>query len=370
MNALAVLDLSHNTKLISLPNSLSNLRSLISLVLRRCPKLKNIPPLEMLQALSTLVISWCSIDQVPQGLENLINLKWLDLSRNHLIPLPVAEGVLSRLTNMQYLDLRGCSSIKVEDAKGMTMLEYFQGGFLDQDNHNHYVQQILNNGYGPKTYNIYFGKLHYCLYRNEIIEEFNCRRLWFTDCTEKPYLLPRDLVELNVFCNYQWEYLCAALSSKNPPSFKHISIEGCTKLKSLFCFSPCSSCTFIQTAIRKEYVADFHMLTPRTRTEVFRHLVHFKISQCHKIETLLTLELVPSLAKLEIIDVHGCTSMKEIFAANRGAGSIRLPKLTTLNLSHLPRLHTVYEGVLVCASRDVLTSLHCPFLRFPEIQLL
>ncbi|XP_020207775.2 probable disease resistance protein At5g63020, partial [Cajanus cajan] len=204
MNALAVLDLSDNEELISLPNSLSNLRSLISLVLRRCRKLKSIPPLEKLQALSTLVM------------ENLVNLKWLDLSQNRLIPLPVAEGVLSRLTNMQYLDLSSCSIKKVEDAKGMTMLECFQGGFLDRDNHNHYVQQIFNNGYGPKTYRIYFGKCDYYWYQEEIFEEFNFRRLLFTDCPEKPYLLPRDLVDLNVYDNKQWEYLCAALSSKDP----------------------------------------------------------------------------------------------------------------------------------------------------------
>nr|KYP35719.1 putative disease resistance protein At4g27220 family [Cajanus cajan] len=372
MNALAVLDLSYNTKLISLPNSLSNLRSLISLVLRRCENLKNIPPLEKLQALSTLVISWCPIDQVPQGLENLVNLKCLDLSQNRFIPLPVAEGVLSRLTNMQYLDLSSCSIKKVEDAKGMTMLECFQGGFLDRDNHNHYVQQIFNNGYGPKTYRIYFGKCDYYWYQEEIFQEFNFRRLLFTDCTEKPYLLPRDLVDLNVYHNNQWEYLCAALSSKDPSSFKKISIKDCTKLKSLFCFSLCSSCKFIQTAICKEYVADFHMLTPQTRTEVFRHVVHFEISECHKIETLLTLELVPSLAKLVKIQVWDCDSMKEIFAAsNRGVGSITLPKLTTLYLFDLPQLHTVYEGVLVCASQKVLKSYYCPILeRLPEIQLL
>nr|KYP35720.1 putative disease resistance protein At5g63020 family [Cajanus cajan] len=358
MNALAVLDLSDNEELISLPNSLSNLRSLISLVLRRCRKLKSIPPLEKLQALSTLVM------------ENLVNLKWLDLSQNRLIPLPVAEGVLSRLTNMQYLDLSSCSIKKVEDAKGMTMLECFQGGFLDRDNHNHYVQQIFNNGYGPKTYRIYFGKCDYYWYQEEIFQEFNFRRLLFTDCPEKPYLLPRDLVDLNVYDNKQWEYLCAALSSKDPSSFKKIFIKDCTKLRSLFCFSPCSSCKFIQTAICKEYVADFHMLTPQTRTEVFRHVVHFEISECHKIETLLTLELVPSLAKLVTIQVRDCDSMKEIFAAsNRGDGSITLPKLTTLKLYYLPQLHTVYEGVLVCASLDALDQAYCPNLRLPKIKL-
>ena len=79
MNALAILDLSCNDRLTSLPDSLSNLRSLISLVLTKCSELKYVPPLGSLQALSRLDISHTSIE-VVRDLEMLINLRWLDLS--------------------------------------------------------------------------------------------------------------------------------------------------------------------------------------------------------------------------------------------------------------------------------------------------
>ncbi|WJX80954.1 Ulp1 peptidase [Trifolium repens] len=82
MNSLSILDLSYNKGLESLPNSITHLRSLVSLILKGCDSLKHMPPLGELQSLSRLVISNTSIEEAPQGLEKLINLKWLDLSLN------------------------------------------------------------------------------------------------------------------------------------------------------------------------------------------------------------------------------------------------------------------------------------------------
>ncbi|GAU14096.1 hypothetical protein TSUD_169210 [Trifolium subterraneum] len=52
-----------------------------------CRSLKHVPPLGELQALSRLVISYTSIEEAPQGLEKLTNLKWLDLSFNESLNL-------------------------------------------------------------------------------------------------------------------------------------------------------------------------------------------------------------------------------------------------------------------------------------------
>ncbi|KAL2329718.1 hypothetical protein Fmac_017299 [Flemingia macrophylla] len=358
MNALTLLDLSFNRTLTSLPNSLSNLKSLISLLLKGCSELKYIPPLGELQELSKLDISYCySIHKVPLGLENLINLKWLDLSENR-ITLP--GDVLSCLTNMQYLDVRHCSNLKAEDMKWMSMLECFAGHFRGRNNYNNYVRQTLNKDYGPKTYFILFFEdedyeydYHYIMYK-----EFNRRRLYIGDCTELPYLLPRDLVDLRVHYNDKWEYLCAALSSEKPPPLKTIEIDNCKKLKRLFCLgNGCSTCTFIQS----QHTADFRILKHQTRMEVFRHLTHFEIHGCDKIEMLLTPELVSSLRQLESIEVRFCESMKEIFGDS--PLQVKLPNLTELNLWHLPQLHIVCKQVLLCASQNALFILDCPNLK-------
>ncbi|KAH1156522.1 hypothetical protein GYH30_051362 [Glycine max] len=383
MNALTLLDLSYNYELTSLPKSLSKLRSLTSLVLRQCSKLKDIPPLGDLQALSRLDISGCdSLLRVPEGLQNLKKLQCLNLSRDLYLSL-LPGCALPGLSNMQYLDLRGWSGIKVEDVKGMTMLECFAVSFLDQDCYNRYVQEIQDTGYGPQTYFIYFGKFDdYTLGFSEnpiyLCLEFKRRRVCFGDCDELPYLLPRDLAELLVSGNHQWECLCAALSSNGSLSFKDIDIGYCTKLKSLFCVS-CSLCTNIQnlkslklnnldrlSVICKEDVAG--LTQSLSRRGVFSHLKELSIDGCHQIEKLLTPGLVPQLQNLESISVSDCESIKEIFAGD-SSDNIALPKLTKLLLRWLPELKTVCKGILLINSEDILEIDYCPNHEKPRISL-
>ncbi|KHN13823.1 Putative ubiquitin-like-specific protease 2B [Glycine soja] len=381
MNALTLLDLSYNDELTSLPKSLSKLRSLTSLVLRQCYQLEYIPPLGDLQALSRLDISGCdSLLRVPEGLQNLKKLQCLNLSRNLYLSL-LPGCALPGLRNMQYLDLRGWSGIKVEDVKGMTMLECFAVSFLDQDCYNRYVQEIQDTGYGPQTYIIYFGKFKtatpgFC--EDSIYVEFKLRRVWFGDCDELPYLLPRDLAELLVSGNHQWECLCAALSSNGSLSLKDITIGHCTKLKSLFCVS-CSLCTNIQnlkslklynldslSVICKEDVADLTQFL--YLRGVFSHLKELSIDGCHQIEKLLTPGLVPQLQNLESISVSDCESIKEIFAGD-SSDNIALPNLTKLQLRYLPELQTVCKGILLINSEDILEIDYCPNHEKPRISL-
>jgi len=70
MNSLSILDLSYNETLESLPNSMTGLRSLVSLMLKGCDSLRHVPPLGELQALSRLVISNSSIEQAPLAWKN------------------------------------------------------------------------------------------------------------------------------------------------------------------------------------------------------------------------------------------------------------------------------------------------------------
>ncbi|KAG4969097.1 hypothetical protein JHK87_034748 [Glycine soja] len=408
MNALTVLNISYNDFLTSLPHSLSNLRSLVSLVLQNCSNLEYIPPLGELQALSRLDISGCSIRQVPEGLENLINLKWLDMSINeHLTLAP--RCVLPGLTNLQYLDLRCHSAIIAEDVQGMSMLECFGGVFLGKDNYNSYVQEILDRGHGPKTYDIHVEDVRDLIFAFDIdddpvslYEDHQNVRFW--QCEGLLYLLPRDLKKLSMERNDQWVCLCGALSSSGPlSSLNQIDIIGGRKLKSLFCLSSsCSLCTNIQnlqvlniygldsfTAICEEDAVDLtRSLSPRG---VFSNLKEFDLKECHEIETLLTPLLVPQLQNLEVLSVESCRSMREIFAVSNSGNddkfcrfmrdifaesnsgnddnfNIILPKLITLHLLNLPELTTVCREILVCGSADILSIIHCPKLeRLPRI---
>ncbi|RYR51400.1 hypothetical protein Ahy_A06g026410 [Arachis hypogaea] len=149
LEALTLLDLSYNNELTSLPNSLSSLRCLKSLLLQGCSSLQSVPPLENLQELSRLVISWTSIKEVPDGLEVLTKLRWLDLSYNRKL-VCVEWSVIFGLTNVQYLNLSQTSITgEVEIVHGMmSRLEYFVGSFQVAKNLADFVENILNRDGG------------------------------------------------------------------------------------------------------------------------------------------------------------------------------------------------------------------------------
>ncbi|XP_068498544.1 probable disease resistance protein At4g27220 [Phaseolus vulgaris] len=385
MNALTTLDLSKNEELTCLPHSLSNLRSLTSLTLNECSRLEYIPPLGELQSLLRLQISGCSIQAAPEGLENLMNLEWLDLSMNPNLKL-VPGSFLPSLTNIQYLDLCGCLGINVEDVQGMTMLECFLGTFVDRDNLNRYVQEILDSGYGPQSYLICHLDLkdeeHWKRFfwkpflPKETLFNFDCRSIYIGDCKELPYVLPRDLAILSVEDNHQWECFCAPLSSNRPKHLTHISVVRCTNLKSLFCLS-CSSCANIEylslydlkslTAICKEDIAN--LMPPPSPRGIFSYLRHFDVSACRGIKTLLTPSLVPQLQNLKFLSVSDCDSMEQIFAESYDDGiKITLPKLITLKVRNLPQLKMVCKGILVCKSGFELDITDCPNSCQPRIE--
>ncbi|XP_027927223.1 putative disease resistance protein At4g10780 isoform X2 [Vigna unguiculata] len=385
MNALTTLDLSGNDGLTRLPHSLSKLRTLTSLMLNDCSNLKYIRPLGELQSLLRLEISGCSIQVPPEGLENLVNLKWLDMSNDVNLKL-VPGSFLPSLTNIQYLDLYGCSGIKAEDIQGMNFLECFAGTFVDRENLNRYVQQTLNSDYGPQTYSIHYqDQSHKGLWEEfwnrEPLSEYKCRTMCIKDCEELSYVLPRDLVKLSVEDNGQWVCLCAALSSDDSSTLKEINIQYCAKLKSLFCLS-CSLCANIQSlqSLRLSHLESLtticnkdivNLIQPWLPSGMFSQLKHFHISYCHGIKTLMTSSLVSDFQNLVSIIVSNCDSMEQIFALtsdDNDSIKITLPKLTTLCVSFLPQIKTVSERILVCKYGFRPVFFGCPKLCEPIIE--
>ncbi|CAJ2669272.1 unnamed protein product [Trifolium pratense] len=198
MNSLSILDLSFNESLVSLPNSITNLRSLVSLIVKECDSLKHVPPLGELQALSRLVISETSIEEAPQGLEKLNNLKWLDLSRNERLDLELGS-FSSYLTKLQYLDLRKTRAvIKVEDVQRMKILECF-GGAIDC---NQFMQNNLDMSFGlTKTYHLILGNVcgkSKCRSFINLTPGSENRCIEFQDCDLFCRILPKDHTLLRI----------------------------------------------------------------------------------------------------------------------------------------------------------------------------
>ncbi|RHN44598.1 putative P-loop containing nucleoside triphosphate hydrolase, leucine-rich repeat domain, L [Medicago truncatula] len=387
MNSLSILDISYNKRLESLPNSVSELRSLITLVLKSCYSLKHVPPLGELQALSRLVISKTSIEEAPQGLEKLINLKWLDLSSNKCLNMDT-RSFLSNLTKIQYLNLQNTNAlIKVEDIQRMNMLECLGGGF-DCKDHNQYMQKNLDMSFGPKSYILTFasvwGEDGVSLIRFDS-DDPETKTMKFGNCDHSSHILPKDLTYLCIEKNSHWVCLCdALLCNTDFSSLRKIKTYYCQRLKSLFCLSgSCSFCTKIHnlevlelsylkslTVVCKDVVNVRLSLT--LAGGIFSNLKDFNIFCCHLIEKLFTPQLVQQFQNLEIISVTLCASMKEIFAVSNSDDNdqsiITLPKLTKLSLSSLRQLKSVCKGSISCGSSPKVDIFNCPNLeRYPTI---
>ncbi|KAL2323926.1 hypothetical protein Fmac_022984 [Flemingia macrophylla] len=380
MNALAVLDLSCNPFLTLLPKTVSNLKSLVSLLLGGCKLLEYVPPLGQLQELTRLDISGTSIKNVPQGLEMLTNLKWLDLSKNYKLTL-LPGSVLPGLTNMQYLDIRynyGSAKVNAEDVRGMTLLEHFAGSFHDCDSFNNYVLATLDRGCGPKTYNLHLGigpgyRLDFsCDYNFPANDD--CRIVSFGDCTKLDHVLPSDIARLCIAENKQWRCLCDVLSFRSSSSLMHINIQVCPKLECLFCLkSPCSLCSNLrnlESLNLKNLEGLAFIWKDFPPGGMFSDIKYLVVSKCHKIEKLLTNGPLLQLKSLVTLDVKCCYLLREIFTTEDvgRVKEITLPRLTRLEFRDLPLLETVWPGTLVCGLSPKLNIIDCPKLTCPILQ--
>ncbi|PHT35365.1 hypothetical protein T459_35691 [Capsicum annuum] len=111
---------------MDLPSCISNLESLRALSLRRCEQVKSVPPLGKLKNLRVLDVFDTVIEEVPQGMENLVKLKFLDM---------------------------------VEDLASLELLEEFGGRFCDLHNFNKFMRS-LHNYEKDWWYDIFVGQLN------------------------------------------------------------------------------------------------------------------------------------------------------------------------------------------------------------------
>ncbi|KAJ0102867.1 hypothetical protein Patl1_04587 [Pistacia atlantica] len=131
MTELKVLDLSRCYSIRNLPNSISGLVKLTALLLNGCGYLEHVPSLEKLGALKKLDLGWTGITAIPDGLEMLVHLRYLDLYAYRIKEMP--GGILPKLFRLQYLRL-DYAVAEAEEVSRLSKLEslglgdYFPGG--------------------------------------------------------------------------------------------------------------------------------------------------------------------------------------------------------------------------------------------------
>ncbi|XP_024018628.1 putative disease resistance protein At4g10780 [Morus notabilis] len=319
MKKLSVLDLSNNKSLQNLPDSVSDLVTLTALFLRYCQRCRYVPSLAKLTNFRKLDLKASAINQVPQGMEMLLELRYMDFGDTNIKIIP--EGILFKLTNLQYLSLNGGWKIGPEvrgwELENMRKLETFEGVLYDINSFNTCVRSLEHSG--AASYKLQLGtglrspkKLMTYLGGLQQMENAN----YYSLKTLRSYLF----------------------------SLKELVLIELPNLRGL---------------IRWERGASMSPFPSGT----FSSLIHLKICECDKIKKVF---MVDSLPNLEELYLERCKQLKEIISTSsddddgdegecdhRGVNILTLPKLRELRLSKLPQLESIpivadsLQGILI-----------------------
>ncbi|KAL7235694.1 hypothetical protein ACSBR1_019062 [Camellia fascicularis] len=422
MRRLKVLDLS-NTDIESLPNSISMLEDLHQLLLRKCyvlkyvPSLeklkelkyfeltdseieevpqgieelvnlkklrldgncnvKYVPSLEKLKALEHFQLTYCQIEEVPEGIEELVNLRELDLCWNHNLGMSPCRK-LCRLTQLRYLGIGETKVIvSAEDLLCLKKLKVLYAQFHNVQELTKYVKSRQCKSLD--RYDLVVG----------IVDENNQakkqeRVVWSPSFMYRSFgvdevVLPSNIEDFHIS---RWDNhisLSDIQSLRAARSLRKFSIKECSKLESIFSSSCCSEDYHIPlTTIEKlsfTNLPNFRVLFDRV---VPPHNISFNLKRlnfckCPKIENIFSIVLLRNFPSLEELQVFDCKNVEEIIAevepSDQGGhrendgSTITLRNLKILCLKSLPRLKSMYKGIMVCESLQIIKIWRCPMLK-------
>ncbi|XVF78097.1 hypothetical protein PTKIN_Ptkin14bG0101400 [Pterospermum kingtungense] len=372
MSGLKVLDLSY-TSISVLPQGISDLQNLVSLVLRGCDKLRQVPSLAKLTTLRKLDLFNTAIEEVPHGIEMLVNLTYLGLHSESLKELP--KGILPKLSRLQYLSTT--LSLQGEEVAKLRNLETLAGLFPEWQGFQTYAKFTACQKW-PNNYVLVVGEvwppevefnLVKYLEKPEFFKEIN-----FINCEtgkEHEVPLPNDVESLNVRKCHDLNSLSNISLFHEANKLKRCYISKCEGMECVFDLSLSSrnSLDNIELLLLREMCNLLELVRVRvtalpasqspTLPAIFSSLKIFIIGECMKMKKLFTIELLQGLQNLEEIEVRNCIEMEEIIASEEEMGdnitatTFALPKLRELWLICLPELKTFSRTEAMIGSDSV-----------------
>ncbi|GKV47819.1 hypothetical protein SLEP1_g54681 [Rubroshorea leprosula] len=433
MLELRILDLSFNLQLSSLPNSVSKLVKLTTLLLE-LTSLEKVPSLSGLESLKKLNLRGTKIKEVPEGLGMLKNLKCLFLcgSRGgHFLEIDeIADGVLSNLSKLQELIVdKSRIKLKGNVVGRLKKLEVFHGCFptanemriflkcqpnrlsdyfikivrkpslvihrFEEMQSPRYKKVVVFTGTSIVGENMLFPSIqilgieecHDIRSLNDFstindatdLREcriFNCKGMEciFPSWIHNPVVQTIEYLDLQLLHKLDGLFEADIIARSSPPPgtfslLKVVWIFSCKKLKKLF-----PSWKLV------EYLQNLEEIDPCT----FLSLKKIKIQKCRRVKKLFPSgKLVEYLQNLEEIDVSDCEGMEEIIGSDpeeEGEGGdiikkLILPKLKRLRLMHLPALKSICSrrAVMICDSLESISisdyKVRIPFHLPPYLSL-
>ncbi|TYH74529.1 hypothetical protein ES332_D05G405700v1 [Gossypium tomentosum] len=377
MPCLSVLNLS-STKIKSLPDSISELKNLTTLLLRDCYELRDLPCLSMLQELKKLDLSRTKIEEVPEGMDMLIKLRYIDLQVFTLKEIPA--GLLSKLVHLQHLCFHKNNkrtSLKAEEMEPLKKLECLTGHFEDISEFNKFISSMQQSKKNLIKYSLQVG-LSFMLATRDKTVTIGGVQNWEGELIMHPI----EIQELNIFhCDYLRSLVDDNSSFKNAIDLRLCRIWGCKGIEcvvSLSSFASSFANPFqslemldlldlpkLSALIMKDAGIGSATTSTLASSASFSHLKEFKIVDCSSMKTLLPHWLLPNLQNLEEIHVRACSQLVEILGAEtseveeKGSDALikfHLPKLRELSFSELPNLKSICSksGVMVCDSLQLI----------------
>ncbi|MBA0660939.1 hypothetical protein Goklo_012877 [Gossypium klotzschianum] len=378
MPCLSVLDLSC-TNIECLPDSISELKNLTALLLEGCEELRALPCLSKLQRLKKLDLNFTSIEKVPEGMDMLINLRYLNLFVYTLKVIPTR--VLPKLSHLQHLKVYmhdETKGLKADEVVPLQKLECFYGRFENMHELNKFVSSMQQCKKNLIKYRLYVG-LFSLVAEGERVLSINDLEI-----VGGELMFPVDMQELNIsYCHYL-RNLSDISSLKNVVDLRVCKIGHCEGIECVVSFSFSSSTHQFQS-LQCLCLIDLPKLSDVIKVEgygsattsilassaTFSNLKNIHILDYPSIMTLLPHWLLPNLQNLEEITVMDCEKLVEIFAAEdeeKGSDALikfDLPKLRVLRLESLPELKRICSksGVMVCDSLQLIDVDNCDKLK-------
>jgi disease resistance protein RPS2 len=386
---LKVLDLS-DTDIEKLPDSICHLTSLTALLLGWCAKLSYVPALAKLKAMEKLDLSFTGLEDFPEGMESLKDLRYLNLDGSGVRVLQ--SGILPKLSKLQFLKLHQkpevVLSVRGDEVSSLYDLETLECNFRGTDDFKYFCpgrgdlenfcsgrnsfrsrggeKQSLRprqslppprGKYVPIAFKVTVGRpsfssledLNYTRSKSVFIKE-----AWFYDLMlDNASCLIRRFITKAVFVSCQnMRSLCPSYEIEGLEALEALEIlhlDGLIILEDLFG-------TWLMPPARCAPMADLN---------VSWNLIEIVIHKCHRMKVLLPPWLLSKL-RLEVIVVEDCYNMQEIMGSGedfvheraRYSGS----RLRVLVLKKLPNLKSIYSGRLQCNSLEEITVGDCPQL--------
>ncbi|KAM0949755.1 putative P-loop containing nucleoside triphosphate hydrolase, leucine-rich repeat domain superfamily [Dioscorea sansibarensis] len=358
MHNLRVLNLSE-TKIESLPDSLSDLMNLHALILTGCSRLKYLPSLANLQRLRQLKLGWLlSLKELPDGLEKLVKLRHVDISNGGWGRFP--SGVLSKMSCLEILLMQSgrwrFSYGSNEDAEdnstfgeiiSLKNLTKFSADFTDVLTFNGYINKLDKSELLKNLDSFLFGVSH--KYDGHNVGNENTERV----------ILPGTTNFLGIDgCNFI--QLSDIFGIDDLSKLMICSIENCNEIEWI-----AKDGEIVLPSLKVLALWDLHSLKglckEKAHEETFKNLRQLFITRCQKLKYLIPMDLlVNNLQNLEEIFVVSCYEMEGIISVKASAAMIILPKLKKLHLQGLPALTSICKGKLVCDSLCEITLVDCP----------